>query len=63
VQLQLPSEAPAQWRAFNALGQLAASGQSVGGNFFIQVTNWETGVYFLEVIADGQRGVVKLVVR
>jgi hypothetical protein len=63
VFVQLPTSAPAQWRAFNTLGQLTASGESASGNFQIQVTDWETGVYFLEVIADGQRGVAKLVVR
>ncbi|GAB4491886.1 MAG: hypothetical protein OHK0019_12720 [Saprospiraceae bacterium] len=63
VQVQIPSEAPARWRAFNALGQLTASGETSGGVLQIAVSHWQTGVYFLEVIADGQRGVAKLVVR
>lgn len=63
VKVQIPTELPSQWRAFNALGQLTASGETSGGSLEIQVTSWETGVYFLEIIAGGKRGIAKLVVR
>ena len=63
VQVQLPSEAQARWRAFNAIGQMIANGESPGGSLQISVGYWQTGVYFIEVIADGRRGVAKVVVR
>ena len=63
VRVQIPSGAPAHWRAFNALGQLVANGKTGDGTLTISVSHWQSGIYFLEVIAGGQRGLAKLVVR
>ncbi|MCB9354253.1 MAG: T9SS type A sorting domain-containing protein [Lewinellaceae bacterium] len=63
VRVQLPEPAPAQWRAYNALGQLMASGNSADSPFSISVRNWEPGVYFVEVTAAGQHITGKLLVR
>lgn len=64
VRVQLPdSDAPARWRAFNVLGQLTANGHSTGGNFHFSVSNWESGIYFLEVTTGAKRGTAKLLVR
>ena len=63
VRVQIPAGAAAQWRAFNAPGQLVATGESTDGILNIAVSHWQSGIYFLEVLADGQRGLAKVVVR
>lgn len=63
VWVQVPSESPVRWRAFNALGQQVAHGEAPGGSLNISVGYWQTGIYFLEVVAGSQRGVAKVVVR
>lgn len=63
VQVTIPTVAgPVEWRAFNPVGQLAAAGRSQQGQFTILVNDWPSGVYFLETVSAGQRGVAKLVV-
>lgn len=63
VLVQIPSESPVRWRAFNALGQQVARGETSDSNLIISVSYWQTGVYFIEVVAGGLRGVAKVVVR
>jgi len=63
LQVTLPGNSAATWRAFSALGQLVASGTVTGGQFTILTNSWTAGVYFLEVNAEGRRNVAKVVVR
>ncbi len=63
VQVTMPAAGPVQWRVYNTVGQIAATGESGQGQFTILVNNWQSGVYFLETFSNGQRGVVKLVVQ
>lgn len=49
------------WRAYNALGQVAASGNIDSGLSYLDVKNWPSGVYFIEATAGGQRAAGKLV--
>ncbi|MEO6039755.1 MAG: T9SS type A sorting domain-containing protein [Saprospiraceae bacterium] len=63
VQVTVPGSSPVKWRAFNAVGQLAATGSSQGGQFTIPTGNWLSGMYFLETVTDDRRNVAKLIVR
>lgn len=63
VQVTMPTDQPVEWRTFNTVGQLAATGQTANGQFTILTSNWPAGVYFLETVADGRRSVAKVVVR
>ncbi len=62
IRVQAPGGAATRWRAFNALGQFVAGGQASGESFEIAVNTWPTGLYFLEVVANGQRGVTKVTI-
>lgn len=63
VLILIPSEAPARWQSFNALGQLVAQGESFSGSLQLSVGHWQPGIYFVEVVAEGRRGVAKVLVR
>lgn len=62
ARVQLPGDAPAQWRVFNTMGQLVETGQTRTGNFNLLLSGWETGFYFVEVITGHNRMAGKLVV-
>ncbi|MDO8366828.1 MAG: T9SS type A sorting domain-containing protein [Saprospiraceae bacterium] len=50
------------WQAFNALGQLNATGESTSGAFNIEVRNWNPGIYILKVEGEGVIATGRLVV-
>ena len=62
VQLDVQPYSHYSWRALNTIGQEIAGGQSGGGKTAIPVSGWESGVYFIEVTAEGQRTVRKVAV-
>ncbi|MBK8426144.1 MAG: T9SS type A sorting domain-containing protein [Lewinellaceae bacterium] len=44
-----------RWRARNALGQLAAMGESAAGPVNISTKDWQSGIYFIEIsVAAGR---------
>ena len=49
------------WRAFNTLGQAIGNASIDGGLSFIDVKNWPSGLYTIEVLSGKQREVGKLV--
>ncbi len=63
VQVTMPANSPVEWRAYNAMGQLAANGNSAGGQFTILTSSWMSGLYFLETSSADRRNVVKLIVQ
>jgi FG-GAP-like repeat/Secretion system C-terminal sorting domain len=63
VKLQLEAGAPVRWRAFNALGQMTSAAESADPTFYIDVSAWQEGVYFLDIEADNRRAVAKIVVK
>jgi hypothetical protein len=64
VRISMPDNATGcQWQVHNALGQVISTGTASADVFSLQVKNWGPGIYFLEVLADGVRGVGKIVVR
>jgi hypothetical protein len=52
-----------QYRAYNTMGQLKTEGTTENSAFSVQVTNWESGVYFMEIQSGNKRGTVKLLVK
>ena len=52
-----------EWFAYNALGQLTASGSVEMGNAFIDVKHWNSGVYFIEAVSGASRETGKLLIR
>jgi hypothetical protein len=50
-----------QWRSFNALGQLVDTGDLGGGISYINVQDWPSGIYMIEVAAGNMREAGKLV--
>lgn len=64
ARIEIKTNGPVQWAAYNALGQPMDRGDRDGGiPLSIDVRTWPSGVYFIEVIADGRRGTARLLVR
>ncbi|MCC6460429.1 MAG: T9SS type A sorting domain-containing protein [Saprospiraceae bacterium] len=56
VRVDWPVGQPVQWQAFDVLGRRVAQGEAPDSVFTIPVSNWEPGVYFLEMSSSrGQR--------
>jgi hypothetical protein len=60
VKMEWPGKS-GQWRAYNALGQLVASGALEAGVAYLSARNWPSGMYLMEVIAGQERATGKLV--
>lgn len=63
VRAELPGNAPAHWRATDALGREMAAGEVPAGILNIQVASWPAGVYILETVSAGIKAVGKLIVK
>jgi hypothetical protein len=57
-----PVQQPVQWQAFNAIGQLIASGQEDSGSFHIDVKSWNPGVYIFQVESEGRQATARVLV-
>lgn len=57
-----PVQTALRWQAFNALGQRAASGETTGGSFTLDLQHWSPGVYFLQVESEGKVAIGRLLV-
>lgn len=62
LQLALQPASAFQWRAFNAIGQIVASGSSANSVTRIATNNWKSGVYYIEVATEGRRITQKVMV-
>jgi len=62
AKVEWPVNAAVRWQVFNALGQLAAEGESTNGSFNIEVRNWKPGIYILKAEAEGLSAAGRLVV-
>jgi len=62
VRVDWPMNASVRWQAFNAIGQLAAEGESANGSFNIEVRNWKPGIYILKAEAEGVSAAGRVVV-
>ncbi len=60
--VNLNRETDFQWQTVNVLGQILASGNGSGSRFDLIVKDWPTGIYLINVLADGRLATVKLVV-
>jgi hypothetical protein len=60
VRLSWSGHNTAQWRAFNAIGQLTAEGIYTQSTT-LDVHTWPSGVYLIEVTSEGTRAIGKLV--
>jgi hypothetical protein len=62
ARVEWPVHTNVRWQVFNALGQLAAEGESANGSFNIEVKNWKSGVYILKAEGEGLQATGRLVV-
>lgn len=62
ARVEWPVNTSVRWQAFNALGQLAAEGESVSGSFNLEVQHWEPGIYILKAETTGFSVTGRLVV-
>jgi hypothetical protein len=62
ARMEYPVETGLSWQAFDALGQLVASGTSEAGVANLDVRDWPSGVYYIRVDGDGQHAAGRLVV-
>jgi len=60
--VEWPVNTAVRWDAYNALGQLTATGESATGSFNVEVRNWNPGVYILKAEGDGVSATGRLVV-
>ncbi|MEI6411669.1 MAG: T9SS type A sorting domain-containing protein [Bacteroidota bacterium] len=64
IRINVPGAAESiQYRVYNTMGQLKTEGASENAAFSIQVSNWESGVYFMEMRSGNKQGTVKLLVK
>jgi hypothetical protein len=63
VDIQALVDQRTQWRVYNLLGQVMEQGTTQSSTFSVNVSAWEPGVYFMELVSGARQGTVKLMVK
>jgi len=61
IHVQLPAQLPAAWRINNMLGQTVATGTSDSGVIYCAVSEWASGMYWVEAIQEGKKWTGRMV--